>query len=147
MSWFRRWVNVLKPQPGSVLTGVSEPSPLVGDIGDFGPLSPEDERLPDALDIPPADPYLGESEPLADWELELLEEDPPLVTVNSLWKRNPPGKQVVRVGRVWAKQVNILSTTGVQVEWLVRAAPVRGGKVLVADIKWFVENYTKQSDE
>ena len=55
------------------------------------------------------------------------------VKVGSLWKRNPPGREVVRVERVW--------TMGG--EDLLRAHPVRGGRPLVTDADTLREGYTE----
>jgi Zn ribbon nucleic-acid-binding protein len=54
------------------------------------------------------------------------------VEVGSVWKRNPPGREIVRVERVW----------NFGAETLVRAHPVRGGKPLVASIPVFLEGYS-----
>jgi hypothetical protein len=71
------------------------------------------------------------------------------IRVDSIWKRNPPKKEVVRVGRVWWVPVSKIppSSGARQVDggWTVRAHPVRGGKVLVADAQWFLDNFTEQS--
>jgi hypothetical protein len=49
-----------------------------------------------------------------------------------LWRRLPPGCEVVRIGRVWFWPAR---------GWTVRAHPVRGGTALVADATWFTSNY------
>jgi hypothetical protein len=62
------------------------------------------------------------------------------VPLDSTWKRNPPKKEVVRVERVWFFPSTELKDGG----WTVRAHPVRGGE-LVADLDWFLENFTRES--
>lgn len=54
-----------------------------------------------------------------------------VVQVGSTWRRNPPGREVVRVERVWVYDG----------ETLVRAHPTRGGKPLVASVEYLCEHY------
>lgn len=56
------------------------------------------------------------------------------VPLLSRWRRRD-GSEVVEVRRIW------LSREGVT----VRAHPVRGGRLLIADKDWFVENYEEVS--
>lgn len=53
------------------------------------------------------------------------------IVVDTVWKRID-GKEVVRVKRVWHWPDQ---------GWTVRAHPVRGGRILVADHDWFLEHY------
>lgn len=53
--------------------------------------------------------------------------------LDTIWRRNA-GKEHVRVERVW-----YWPDQG----WTVRAHPIRGGRVLIADHDWFLANYTK----
>lgn len=55
------------------------------------------------------------------------------VELDSVWRR-VHGKEHVRVERVW-----LWPGEG----WTVRAHPVHGGRVLVADQEWFIQHYTK----
>lgn len=55
------------------------------------------------------------------------------VEVGSLWRRNPPGKEVVEVQRVWEYFD----------EMSVRAHPTTGGRPLVAPIPYLLEHYTR----
>ena len=57
-----------------------------------------------------------------------------LLTVGSRWKRNPPGREVVEVRRIWHADLDDCLK--------VRAHPVRGGKDLVACTGWFLAHYT-----
>jgi hypothetical protein len=61
------------------------------------------------------------------------------VEVGSLWRRNPPGREVVRVERVW-----MYSALGDPAELTVRAHPVGGGRYLVAPVAWLREHYTEE---
>lgn len=54
------------------------------------------------------------------------------VVVGSTWQHNPPGREVVRVKRIWT----------VGDETLVRAHPIHGGKPLVASVPVFLDLYT-----
>jgi hypothetical protein len=51
--------------------------------------------------------------------------------IGSVWRRID-GREWVRVQRVWHWPDQ---------GWTVRAHPVRGGRVLVADQDWFLEHY------
>lgn len=51
----------------------------------------------------------------------------------STWQRNPPGREVVRIDRIWVYD-------GVP---SVRAHPIHGGRVLVAPIEWLYEHFTE----
>lgn len=53
--------------------------------------------------------------------------------VGQVWRRNTPGREVVRVERIWYWPGEGMT---------IRAHPVRGGRVLIADLGWFQENYT-----
>jgi len=55
------------------------------------------------------------------------------VEVGTVWRRIA-GRERVRVERVW-----FWPGEG----WTVRAHPIRGGRVLVADQRWFLDNYAK----
>lgn len=59
------------------------------------------------------------------------------VAVGSLWKRNAPGREVVRIERVWIYGVDP-SEEGPT----VRAHPTHGGRPIVAPTDWLRENYT-----
>lgn len=59
------------------------------------------------------------------------------VAVASRWKRKPPGREVVEVRRVWDYMGQGPT---------VRAHPVRGGRILIADLEWFCENYVQVTD-
>ncbi len=59
----------------------------------------------------------------------------PDIKIGSRWKANPPGREVVEVRRVWDRPPYGLT---------VRAHPVHGGSVLVADADWFREAYTEE---
>jgi hypothetical protein len=59
------------------------------------------------------------------------------VALDQIWKRNA-GRERVRVERIW--------------DWpeegvTVRARPVRGGRVLIADLGWLTENYALEGDD
>ena len=56
------------------------------------------------------------------------------VRVGSVWRRNPPGREVVRVERVWTYFGDPS----------VRAHPTTGGRPLVAPITYLRENYTEE---
>ncbi len=58
---------------------------------------------------------------------------PSRVDVGTVWHRLG-GREHVRIGRVW-----LWPDQG----WTVRAHPVRGGKVLIAGLDWFVQHYAK----
>jgi len=58
--------------------------------------------------------------------------------VGSTWRRNPPGREVVRVERVW-----MYSALGDPAEPTVRAHPVTGGRPLVAPVAYLTEHYTR----
>jgi hypothetical protein len=71
------------------------------------------------------------------------------IPVASVWQRKPPKKEVVRVQRVWwmspvARSVNTRVNNDSGNGWTVRAVPVRGGRPVVADAQWFLDNYTEQ---
>ena len=70
-----------------------------------------------------------------------------LLTAGSTWKRKPPGRETVRIGRVWAVDESQLAgyhDPGCQCGGLtVRAHPVRGGRYMVADAAWFADNYER----
>jgi hypothetical protein len=70
-----------------------------------------------------------------------------MIALGSLWKRKPPGREVVRIGRVWTMDESVVAPyhdPGCRCGGLtVRAHPVNGGKYLVADAEWFRENYTQ----
>lgn len=58
---------------------------------------------------------------------------PEHVCIGSLWRRNPPGREVVEVRRMW---------------WYydgptVRAHPRTGGKPLITSVDYLRENYTE----
>lgn len=57
--------------------------------------------------------------------------------VGSLWRRKPPGREVVRVERVWMYAGASLEPA----ELSVRAHPVTGGRPLVAPVTWLREHY------
>ena len=63
------------------------------------------------------------------------------IAVSSLWRRNPPGREVVRVEHVWLyagcapPEEAVLS---------VRAHPTTGGRPLVAPVTWLREHYTEE---
>lgn len=59
------------------------------------------------------------------------------VELDTVWRRIN-GKERVRVKRVW-----LWPDQG----WTVRAHPTMGGRVLVADQGWFLENYTLLTEE
>lgn len=71
--------------------------------------------------------------------------DLPALLAGTLWKRKPPGREVVRIGRVWTmdrQQVAEYHPVGCPCGGLtVRAHPVHGGRYLVADAAWFLERY------
>lgn len=54
--------------------------------------------------------------------------------VGSLWRRNPPGREVVEVCRVWDYLDEGLT---------VRAHPTTGGRPLVAPVAYLTEHYTR----
>jgi hypothetical protein len=56
----------------------------------------------------------------------------PLIFNESIWKRNPPKREVVRITQVW------WNADG----WKVDAVPVRGGRRLVGSAEWFLANFT-----
>lgn len=58
------------------------------------------------------------------------------VHVGSLWKRNEPGREVVRVERAWMYGHPVPEPT-------VRAHPTTGGRPLVAPTAWLREHYTE----
>ena len=60
------------------------------------------------------------------------------VEVGSRWQRNPPGREVVEVQRVWD-----YSALGDPAVLTVRAHPISGGRPLVAPVDWFIERYTR----
>jgi len=64
--------------------------------------------------------------------------EPITVLEGSIWRRNPPGREVVQVRRVWDWPGEGLT---------VRVHPVRGGKPLVAAAEWFVGNYSEADDD
>jgi hypothetical protein len=51
----------------------------------------------------------------------------------SFWRKKPPGCEVVQVRRVWYGLRSLARGD----HWVVRAHPVHGGRVLVADAHWF----------
>jgi hypothetical protein len=59
------------------------------------------------------------------------------VKVGSIWRRNPPGREVVRVERVW-HYFDELS---------VRAHPTTGGKPLVAPVSYLREHYAEEASD
>lgn len=84
-----------------------------------------------------------------------------VIPVGSTWKRKAPGKQIVKVGRVWYLSASVArreAATGpsrlpkialdkyAQFGWTVRATPVRGGRTLVADAQWFLDNFDNQDE-
>jgi hypothetical protein len=56
------------------------------------------------------------------------------IEVGSLWRRNPPGREVVRVERCWRYDAEGLT---------VRAHPTTGGRPLVAPVTYLREHYTE----
>lgn len=60
------------------------------------------------------------------------------VPVGSTWRRNPPGREVVEVRRVWD-----YSALGDPAVPTVRAHPNHGGRPLVAPVEWFTQRYTR----
>lgn len=64
------------------------------------------------------------------------------VEVGSLWRRNPPGREVVRVERVW-----MYSALGDPAVLSVRAHPITGGRPLVAPVDWLREHYAATSPQ
>jgi hypothetical protein len=60
-----------------------------------------------------------------------MSDDGPRIELGTIWRRIG-GKERVRVKRVW-----LWPDEG----WTVRAHPVTGGRVLIADQDWFLENY------
>ncbi|GAB3776702.1 hypothetical protein GCM10027600_42890 [Nocardioides ginsengisegetis] len=61
------------------------------------------------------------------------------VLIGSTWRRNPPGREVVRIERVW-----MYSALGDSAELTVRAHPVTGGRPLVAPVEWLRKHYTER---
>ncbi len=57
--------------------------------------------------------------------------NPQRVELDTVWRRIA-GKERVRVKRVW-----LWPGQG----WTVRAHPIQGGRVLVADQDWFLKHY------
>jgi hypothetical protein len=62
-----------------------------------------------------------------------MSDDGARVELDTIWQRIN-GKERVRVKRVW-----FWPDQG----WTVRAHPIRGGAILIADQDWFLENYAK----
>jgi len=57
------------------------------------------------------------------------------VEVGSLWRRKPPGRETVRVERVWLYGEEDPALT-------VRAHPINGGRPLVAPVTYLLAHYT-----
>ena len=57
----------------------------------------------------------------------------PLV-VGTDWQRKPPGRERVTIRRLWSYRSEGPA---------VRAHPCHGGRPLIADADWFIENYTR----
>jgi len=58
------------------------------------------------------------------------------VEIGTVWRRIN-GKERVEVRRIW-----FWPGEG----WTVRAHPIRGGRVLVADRDWFAANYAREEE-
>lgn len=63
-----------------------------------------------------------------------MSEDRPEIVVGQVWKRSA-GKERVKIGRYW------MALDGLT----VRAHPVTGGRVLIADVRWFRDHYTLET--
>jgi len=60
----------------------------------------------------------------------------PNIIVDELWVRRPPGREVVRIGRIWRG-----FDPSDPKAWTVRAHPIRGGRLLVCSPEYLFENY------
>ena len=54
--------------------------------------------------------------------------------IGSLWQANPPKSEIVKIHRIWTWPGEGMT---------VRAHPIHGGRPLVADQQWFIENFTQ----
>lgn len=63
------------------------------------------------------------------------------VEVFSKWRRNPPGREVVKIERCW-----LYDPHGDATELSVRAHPATGGKPIVMPVSHLREHYTEVPD-
>lgn len=61
------------------------------------------------------------------------------IAVGSTWRHNPPGREVVRIERVWLRGHPVAEPT-------VRAHPTTGGRPLIAPIEYLREHYTELTE-
>jgi hypothetical protein len=67
--------------------------------------------------------------------------DSPSVAIGELWKRRPPGREVVRVERVW-QGFDYRDRDA----WAIRAHPLKGGRFLVCSPEHLFANYDRLDD-
>lgn len=62
------------------------------------------------------------------------------IALFSLWRRNPPGREVVKIERCW-----FYDPHGDATERSVRAHPTHGGRPVVMPVSYLREHYTEVS--
>lgn len=65
--------------------------------------------------------------------------------VGSLWRRKPPGKETLRVERVWLYSSPAPDVDPRDDGWCVRAQPIKGGKPLICPVFYLTDNYEATS--